>query len=120
MRKLTYLSLCWLFVLSFSLTVQAQPNYAGRWSTTWGNGGASADMYLNQKDNRVWGNYSYRGGSVSGVLYGDVLRGSWAQSDGARGTFEFFLSRDGESFKGKWRNGNSGSWSRDPWNGVRY
>lgn len=109
-----------LLALLLVVTANAQAaNFAGRWNTIWGNGTATTNMTMTQHGNQVAGNYAYRGGAIVGVVSANVLRGSWAQNDGARGTFEFRLSPDGQSFQGRWRNGTSGPWAADSWNGVR-
>ncbi|MDM8546394.1 hypothetical protein [Candidatus Venteria ishoeyi] len=111
------------FILSLFMntTAQAVADFSGNWSTTWGKGSLISNMILQQSDSSVNGSYTYQGGNISGKVQGHVLMGTWYQQDnGARGTFSFTLSPDGQSFKGRWRNGASGPWLKDVWNGVKY
>ena len=106
-------------LLLLTINVQAAENFAGQWNTIWGSGTAATNLTMTQDGSQVAGNYAYRGGAIVGVVSENVLRGSWSQTDGARGTLEFRLSPDGQSFQGRWRNGTSGPWAPDSWNGVR-
>lgn len=108
------------FAVSTSAQAAAMVDFSGGWTTTWGNGASVTNMALNQYGDQVSGEYAYRGGKISGIVRGNVLSGTWVQSDGAKGHFQFAMSPDGNSFRGRWRNGFQGPWSRDAWNGTRY
>lgn len=105
--------------LLLTINVCAAANFSGQWNTVWGQGTETTNLSMAQEGSQVTGNYAYRGGVIAGLVNDNVLRGSWSQNDGARGTFEFHLSPDGQSFQGRWRNGDSGPWAPDRWNGVR-
>lgn len=81
-------------------------------------GGYSTDfglMDLTQKDSgEVSGVYSFKGeadqevhGRISGKMEGNVLYGSWSQSNGQSGTLQFTFSPGAFSFKGLWNYGSA-------------
>lgn len=91
-------------------------SWAGDWDTNWGK------MVLTQNGASVIGTYTHDSGKVTGVVSGNILTGSWAESpsysqprDG--GDIEFTMSADGKSFTGKWRYGSEGSWGN--WEGGK-
>ena len=87
-----------------------QTGWSGAWSTDFNR------LVLTQEGIRVTGTYAYMGGRLEGSVQGNVLQGTWTQSNG-RGRFEFRMSADGRSFTGKW--GNRQTLTGGPWNGTR-
>ncbi len=95
----------------------ALEDYLGGWKSSWG------DMVIEFKDGRVIGTYTHDEGRLDGVLENGVFKGTWKEApsysfpdDG--GEVILRLSEDKQSFKGKWRYGNSGAWNED-WTGYR-
>lgn len=93
-----------------AVSTPRQPDWAGAWTTNFNR------LILIQEGNRVTGTYAYKDGRLEGTVQGDVLQGTWIQSNG-KGRFEFRLSADGRSFSGKWGNGDT--LTGGPWNGTR-
>ncbi len=83
--------------------------WSGRWRSYWR--GGQALTVLRQTEDRVTGTYQPGDGSIDGQIEGAVVRGTWEQP-GAEGTFEFALAPDGESFVGRFGNG-------EYWNGEK-
>lgn len=82
-------------------------NWSGPWKTDFG------AMTLSQNGNRVTGTYEFKGGRIDGTISGNVLSGTWTQTNGS-GRFEFTLSADGRSFSGRWGGGQTltgGTWN---------
>ena len=102
--------------LAMPSPASAFSGFGGNWETNWG------PVAMSQMDSDVIGQYAYKKdgrlikGNIKGSVSGDTLRGTWSQP-GGWGQLEFVLSPDGQSFKGRWRNKNQGSW--DSWSGVR-
>ncbi|HWB05866.1 MAG TPA: hypothetical protein VG796_22790 [Verrucomicrobiales bacterium] len=104
-------------------TVQWQPwagrravavvrNFSGVWKTTFGM------MRLVEKDASVTGCYSYGGQSeVSGKTEGGALKFTYTETTGDKGSGEFKLGGDGETFTGTWKttDGKQGG----QWEGTR-
>lgn len=84
--------------------------WQGTWETRWRGGGAI--LRLQQNGSEVTGTYPLYEGTVSATATGRELDGRWEESSGRQGAFLFYLSRDGESFMGRF---DSGEW----WTGVR-
>ena len=90
-------------------------SFGGRWAANAED--VSYTLSLKQKGSGVSGSFQGNDGSVgtlNGKLQGNVLRFSWRQTDGTRGTGQFVLSDDGQSFDGSYRlsdNSAQGSWS---------
>lgn len=78
--------------------------FTGRWSTEWG------EMRLTNGS----GTYDWRGGTVSGSVSGNVLEGSWSQTDGQHGKMRFELDPATGNFNGTWTNeafAGGGGWT---------
>lgn len=103
--------LCTVFLTFFSshLLAQATDDWSGRWDTYWRDG--EARMLLQHQGENVSGTYEPGEGRIEGRAEGRVLRGSWFQ-DGTSGPILFALSQDGESFTGRFADG-------EYWNGKR-
>ena len=85
-------------------------DWSGTWSTNF------KKMVLTQKGVQVTGAYEHKNGRIEGTVLGNLLQGTWTQSNGS-GRFEFQLSNDGRSFEGKWGDGNT--LTGGAWNGTR-
>jgi hypothetical protein len=92
--------------------------WSGMWeSAEWG------EMTLTQSGSRVTGTYVYQSGRIEGTVTGAVLKGRWTEVPTRKGpsdagAFEFTLTADGKSFKGRWNYaGSPTSWSTN-WNGT--
>jgi len=68
-------------------------------------------MHLYKNGTQIDGNYEYAGGSLSGVMSGNILKGWWAENDDATncgpgnkwsGPFVLTFSSDGKSFTGQY------------------
>jgi hypothetical protein len=89
--------------------------YQGKWDTKYGS------ILLEEKGDKVEGSYSLNDGKIRGKVKGNNLIGTWSQKPSYSepndaGDFEFRLSDDGKSFKGRWKYGSSDDWKFD-WNG---
>lgn len=111
-----------IFILTFFLgliafsTLTASPIYAqevadwsGEWDSRWRGGGAR--LILKQDGNHVTGTYPLYNGSIVAEADGRELKGRWSQP-GAEGEFLFIMSREGDTFAGRY---SSGEW----WTGIR-
>ena len=103
--------LCTFLIAVFSSHVWAQDtgDWSGHWDTYWRDG--EAQMQLKQEGDRVTGTYEPGEGRIEGRTAGRILRGSWFQ-DGTEGPTMFALSEDGQSFTGRFVDG-------EYWNGKR-
>ena len=64
--------------------------------------------------------YDYAGGSsISGVVDGRVLKFSYDQPDGERGSGTFELTGDARSFAGTWQGGKAGAAAGGAWSATR-
>jgi hypothetical protein len=93
-------------------TIKPKPtplSFAGTWDTTY------YEMRLSQIGDHVSGTYDYRGGVIDGTVSGNILSGTWTQTNN-RGVFRFSLSSDGNGFTGTWTDSND---SGGPWIGER-
>lgn len=84
-------------------------SWAGAWRSFWRNG--QALMTIQQDGAAISGTYLPGDGEFEGTLDGVLMRGTWRQA-GTEGTFEFAMAPDGQSFVGRFANG-------EYWNGVR-
>jgi MscS family membrane protein len=84
-------------------------DWTGVWETRWRGGGAR--LILRQEGTSVSGTYPLLDGELQGTVEDRQLRGTWRQGERG-GEFDFMLSRDGESFMGRF---GGGEW----WTGVR-
>lgn len=83
--------------------------FPGRWDT-----GAFGILQIDKSGK---GHYSYKNGKINGSWNDKTFKGTWSQ-DNASGYFEFELSKNGDSFKGKWMTIDGSAWHYD-WNGRR-
>ena len=99
-------------------------NFSGTFMTTTSNGG-SFEMKLSWNGNdRVTGTFTGNGsnGTISGILFDNVLHFSWSQDGGKyKGSGKFVLADDGMSFSGTYGNNpqNPNDTSAGNWNGRR-
>jgi MscS family membrane protein len=99
--KLTVLG---LFAVALNI-VQAsagEPSWTGSWDTRWRGGGAR--MELLEGKGTVTGQYSAYGGQIEGVIEGRELKGRWIEGPRSGG-IDFVLAPDGQSFMGRFDNG---------------
>ena len=92
--------------------------FAGSWDAI--ADGVAYQVTLDQKGSTVSGRYSGADGSagtIAGSLKRNVLRFSWTQRDGQRGTGKFTLSGDGQSFAGSYNLGKNPDVVEGSWNG---
>ncbi len=97
----------------------AGTGFAGSWDAE--ADGVAYRIALSQKGSSVNGRYKGAdgsAGSISGRMKGGVLRFSWKQNDGQRGSGQFTLSADGQSFTGSYRLANKPNMG-GTWNGTR-
>ena len=90
-----------------SVATQNIVSWAGRWSVPdWGT------VTLSQSGNTVTGTYTTPHGQIVGTISGNILRGTWTQPGHTpdRGTFEFTMSADRNSFEARWKVDGSVSW----------
>ena len=98
-----------------------KPSFDGRWKTEWGT------IELKVENRRVEGKYPHDSGRLVGEvsLDGITLKGKWSEGPtfappNDAGDFEFLLSDDGKSFKGRYWYGTRKA--GDPgkvWNGTK-
>lgn len=101
------------FVFSTLITspVYAQGiiDWSGEWDSRWRGGGAR--LILEQDGNRVTGTYPLYNGTIVAEADSRELKGQWSQP-GSEGEFLFIMSRQGDTFAGRY---SSGEW----WTGIR-
>ena len=95
-----------LICLLLPLTAQ---DWSGEWRTNWR--GGSARLILEQKGKTVTGSYPVYDGHVKGEIREGLLVGTWTEPKQSGG-FVFALSKDGETFSGRYDSG-------EYWNGHR-
>ena len=92
--------------------------FQGTWKTNWG------EMEINVYGTTVTGSYPHDNGRINGTLFnnGQNIEGSWSEApnyappdDGGRLVLE--LSKDGNSFSGKWYYGKDAAGGN--WTGTR-
>jgi len=105
LRRLATLAL----LLLLPLAALANGPWTGEWITSWRDDGDH--LILQQDGNRVTGSYPLYGGHIEAVAEGRALRGTWTQGSD-NGRFIFVLDRDGNSFTGRY---DDGEW----WTGSR-
>ncbi|UPY38205.1 mechanosensitive ion channel domain-containing protein [Sediminicoccus sp. KRV36] len=88
----------------------AEGPWAGAWTTSWRDDGDQ--LTLEQQGERVTGSYPLYGGRIEAVAEGRTLRGTWTEGT-QRGQFIFVMDRDGNSFSGRY---DEGEW----WTGARH
>lgn len=84
-------------------------DWTGTWRSFWR--GGQALLILEQEGTAISGTYQPGDGKIEGAVEGVVVTGTWSQP-GAEGGFEFALAPDGQSFVGRYANG-------EYWNGQR-
>ena len=92
----------------------ANLDWSGDWDTDWGK------MQIALRDTSASGTYTYNNGKMTGTVSDHVLTGDWAKSPSYAapkdaGSYEFVMSKDGLSFRGKWKYSDC-KWDGD-WNG---
>ena len=105
-------------------TPTAELNLSGPWSSLFGGGtgGGASPITLNivQSGTVVTGNYAgvpgaplrVASGTITGVLRGAVVQGTWSDSDGYNGPFTWNIAGDGRNFAGTWSSRTlSGAWT---------
>ncbi|TIT91491.1 MAG: hypothetical protein E5W55_20080 [Mesorhizobium sp.] len=100
--------------------MSAAAGFGGSWSANADN--VAYDLSLQQNGNGVSGRYQGDDGSagqITGKVSGNVLRFSWVQKDGTRGSGKFTLAADGQSFAGSYNFGNNPDVVEGSWNGTR-
>jgi hypothetical protein len=107
-----FVLLALLFIPSVVQAKEPQTTFAGTWATTYGL------MTLEQKEKVVTGHYVFGGGKaiIEGTVEKNKLTFTYAEPAGAKGEGWFELANDGQSFAGKWREGD-GAWLK--WEGKR-
>ncbi|WP_292156338.1 hypothetical protein [Mesorhizobium sp.] len=101
-------------------SASAAAGFGGSWSANADN--VAYSLSLQQNGNGVSGRYQGDDGSagqINGKVSGNVLRFSWVQKDGTRGSGKFTLAGDGQSFAGSYNFGNNPDASEGSWNGTR-
>ncbi|WP_245508978.1 MULTISPECIES: hypothetical protein [unclassified Mesorhizobium] len=101
-------------------SASAAAGFVGSWSANADN--VAYVLSLNQNGNGVSGRYQGDDGSagqINGKVSGNVLRFSWVQKDGTRGSGKFTLAADGQSFAGSYNFGNNPDAAEGSWNGTR-
>lgn len=98
-----------LLLLAAPLQAGAEGPWSGEWLTNWRDDGDH--LILRQEGARVTGTYPLYGGRIEAVAEGRTLQGDWTQGT-ERGRFIFVLDRDGQSFTGRY---DDGEW----WTGER-
>uniref|UniRef100_E6Q4G4 Uncharacterized protein n=1 Tax=mine drainage metagenome TaxID=410659 RepID=E6Q4G4_9ZZZZ len=100
----------------------ALSDLTGDWESTASGEGSCGDsvghfkLTLTQAGGSVTGSYYGGTASLSGTLAGNVLLGTWKESDGT-GSLRFIFSDDRKSFEGSWS--IPGSRSMGGWSGER-
>ncbi|RWM25610.1 hypothetical protein [Mesorhizobium sp.] len=101
-------------------SVPATASFGGSWSANADN--VAYSVSLKQNGNGVSGRYQGDDGSagqINGKVSGNVLRFSWVQRDGTKGSGKFVLAGDGRSFNGSYSFGNNPDAVEGTWNGTR-
>jgi MscS family membrane protein len=80
----------------------AEPSWTGQWDTRWRDGGAR--MFLQEREDKVAGEYPAYGGRIEGDVRGRELTGHWIEGPRSGG-LDFVLAPDGQSFMGRFDNG---------------
>ncbi len=89
------------------------PSFTGTWHTTFGR------LVAEQEGGVVRGRYDHKGGTISGEISGDVLRGTWAEPEhGKEGTLALTLDHGNNTFSGTWAHTKGGE-GGGAWTGVR-
>lgn len=105
-RRLMAAFALWLLL---PLAAAAEGPWSGEWITNWRDDGDH--LVLRQEGDRVTGRYPLYDGRIEAVAEGRILRGNWSQGRES-GRFIFVLDRDGQSFAGRY---DEGEW----WTGAR-
>ena len=97
-----------VFMALLALPAAAQ-DWSGRWQTMFREGQVVMD--LTQTGDRVQGTYRPGDGRIEGTVNGTRLDGRWIEAN-ASGALLFVMSRDGQTFTGRYDTG-------EYWNGFR-
>ena len=103
-------------------SARAVSGLTGDWNSTASGEGSCGDsvgrfqLTLTQSGKSVTGSYYGGTASLSGTLDGNVLVGTWKESDGT-GSLRFIFSDDRNAFEGSWS--IPGSTSMGGWSGER-
>ncbi len=89
-------------ILSLAHAYAAVPTFSGSWDTRWRESGARMD--LQQQGDHVTGVYPVYGGRIDGTVQGRTLAGQWIEGQ-RHGGITFVLAPDGQSFMGRFDNG---------------
>jgi hypothetical protein len=77
--------------------LSAGVTFDGRWDSNF------HEMHLHQQGRKVWGTVSYKDGSITGQLDGDVLHFTWNQKENRQhGKGWLQMSSDGSKLEGRW------------------
>lgn len=99
-------------ILNNDSTLKRQIDVTGTWNSK--RDSRTFKMFLTQIGSNVYGSYEYFEGKLFGVLSGDILEGTWKQSNGI-GRFILKFTADGILFLGTWGlnddMSNGGAWS---------
>ena len=85
-------------------------------------GGKGTRLTLAQEGDQVTGAYDLNQGSVTGVMRGLELQGTWQETAAGkltRGGFAVTFAADGDSFEGGWTTGLAATGTRTAWSGER-
>ena len=97
----------------------SQVNISHSWAGTWNVSGYWGTMALNQNGNMVTGTFTHEGGTINGTVSGNVLTGTWAQTDNSKGPCEVTMAADGATFSIKWKYQGDADWHGSGDKGVR-
>ena len=89
-------------LLAFAHAHAAAPGWTGSWDTRWHDSGARMDLV--QQGDHVSGAYPVYGGRIEGTAHGRTLDGQWIEGP-RHGGITFVLAPDGQSFMGRFDNG---------------
>ena len=109
LRAVAVLCRAILASLVFAGATTAQGEWSGEWQTYWRDGLAQITMV--QDGSRVTGTYRPDEGVIEGTVSDGVLSGTWREP-GGEGGFVFALTGEGDSFTGRFSDGQY-------WNGER-
>ena len=84
-------------------------SFTGFWETNF------ADLRLFQTENKVTGDYNYKGGKIDGTVTGNRLDYFWSQEDGKKGKGYFIVTNSGQDIEGEYgyddNSTSGGNWS---------
>ena len=92
-------------------------SFAGTWLTV--ANGNRFELRLQQRGNRVTGDYIPFNGRIEGTVSGQTLRFKWTQEGGVSGSGKFSMIKSDQSFTGSFRTAGNPNAAETPWNGTR-